>query len=83
MSAKTQTHKRIKSQKLFDTCKLVGKWKRIDKLLPPNYTSLEDGASVELSIIKANYTESFSFKKNSDIVIKDSILEFFEEDMLY
>ena len=82
MLNKNQIYRNHKSQKLFDTCKLEGKWKRKDDSVPQCYVSLEDNASILLSIVGTNYSESFMFKKNSQIVVKDSIVEFFEEDLL-
>lgn len=82
MRFNTQTYRNIKSQKLFDTCKLEGKWKRVGDSIPRRYMSLEDGALITLHILGTQYSESFIFKKNSEIVIKDSITEFFEEDLL-
>ncbi|AFS81082.1 hypothetical protein NKOR_05995 [Candidatus Nitrosopumilus koreensis AR1] len=82
MKFNTQTYHNIKSQKLFDTCKLEGKWKRLDDSVPRRYVTLEDGALISLSILGTQYHESFIFKKNSEVVIKDSIAEFFEEDLL-
>ncbi|QDI89232.1 hypothetical protein Nisw_06690 [Candidatus Nitrosopumilus sp. SW] len=77
-----QIHDNSKLHKLFDVCKLHGKWKRADNSIPRNYVALEDGASVDLNIIKANFSESFEFKKNSKIIVKDSIAEFYEKDIL-
>ncbi|AJM92293.1 MULTISPECIES: hypothetical protein [Nitrosopumilus] len=74
--------KNVKKQKLFDTCKLGGRWKRTDSFTPHHYVALGDGASLNLSMIGANYTELFRFKKNSEIIIKDSIAEFYEEDLI-
>ncbi len=82
MRNKNQIYRNYKSQKLFDTCKLEGRWKRKDDSIPQCYVSLEDGASISLSIIGTDYSESFIFKQNSEIVVKDSIVEFFEEDLL-
>lgn len=82
MKSNTQTYRNIKSQKLFDTCKLEGKWKRADDSIPRRYVALEDGALITLRILGTQYSESFIFQKNSEIVIKDSIAEFFEEDLL-
>lgn len=61
---------------------MQGKWNRMDDSLPPCYVSKEDGASVELNLIKSKFSESFIFKKDSQIIIKDSIAEFQEEDLL-
>ncbi|KEQ56522.1 hypothetical protein AAA799E16_01714 [Marine Group I thaumarchaeote SCGC AAA799-E16] len=77
-----QTYRNFKLQKLFDTCKLEGRWKRMDDSLPRCYVSLEDGTAISLSILGTNYSESFIFKKNSKIVVKDSVAEFFEDDLL-
>ena len=74
-------HSNSPMKKLFDTYKLEGQWKRVDNSIPSRYVSLKDGASIELKMIKANFTESYSFKKNSFIIIKDSIAEFYEEDL--
>lgn len=82
MKRNNQTSSNFKTQKLFDTCRLEGRWKRVDDSVPRHYTALEDGVFLQLSILDANYTESYSFKKNSSIVIKDSIAEFYEEDLL-
>ncbi|MBS1268604.1 MAG: hypothetical protein MAG458_01335 [Nitrosopumilus sp.] len=79
---KNQIYRNYKSQELFDTCKLEGKWKRKDNSIPKYYISLEDGVSISLSIIGTTYSESFVFKKNSQIVVKDSIVEFSEEELL-
>ena len=77
-----QIYGNSKLQKLFDVCKLKGKWRRVDNSIPRNYIALEDGASIDLDMIKANFSESVVFKKNSRIVVKDSIAEFYEEDIL-
>lgn len=81
MKTNNRMHSTFTMKKLFDTCKLEGQWKRVDDSIPLCYVSLEDGASIELKMIKANFTESYSFKKNSFIIIKDSIAEFYEEDL--
>ncbi|KFM19551.1 hypothetical protein AAA799P11_00540 [Marine Group I thaumarchaeote SCGC AAA799-P11] len=78
----SQTYGNSKLQKLFDTCKLEGRWKRMDDSLPRCYVSLEDGAAISLSMLGVDYSESFIFKKNSKIVVKDSVAEFFEDDLL-
>ncbi|KFM20386.1 hypothetical protein AAA799P11_00133 [Marine Group I thaumarchaeote SCGC AAA799-P11] len=75
-------HEKNKTQKLFDTCKLGGRWKRTDRFVPHHYVSLDDGAFLKLTMDGANYTELFRFKKNSEIIIKDSIVEFYEKDLL-
>ena len=77
-----QIYDNLKLQKLFDVCKLNGKWKRVDTSIPRTYVALEDNASIDLSIIRANFTESYVFKKNSRIIVKDSIAEFYEEDLI-
>lgn len=82
MKINNQTYGRCKTQKLFDTCKIEGRWKRADNSVPRKYIATEDGASIELSIMDGDYTESFRFKKNSTIIIKDSITEFYERDLL-
>ncbi|MCV0401351.1 MAG: hypothetical protein K5777_05175 [Nitrosopumilus sp.] len=71
----------MKTQKLFDTCKLIGKWKYADNSQHSHYEALEDGATIEFSLIRANFIESFRFKKSSRIIIKDSIVEFYDEDL--
>ena len=81
MKANNQTGFNSKTQKLFDTCKIQGRWKRADNCVPRKYVATEDGASIELSIMDGDYTESFRFKKNSNIIIKDSIAEFYERDL--
>jgi len=81
MKRDDQTHCNFKFQKLFDTCRLEGQWKRVVDSIPRHYIALEDGVSTELSIIDSNFTESFRFKKNSSIKIKDSIAEFYEESL--
>ena len=81
MKNDNQTHRDFKSQKLFDTCRLEGRWKRVDRFIPRHYIALEDGVFLELSIIDSNFTESFRFKKNSEVIIKESIAEFYEEDL--
>lgn len=82
MKSNDQIFTHSKLQKLFDTCRMQGKWNRMDDSLPPCYVSKEDGASVELNLIKSKFSESFIFKKDSQIIIKDSIAEFQEEDLL-
>lgn len=82
MKNNNQIYQNHKSRKLFDTCELEGIWKRKDDSIPQCYIALEDGASISISIIGTDYSESFMFKKNSQIVVKDSIVEFFEEDLL-
>lgn len=74
--------KNMKKQKLFDTCKLGGQWKRTDRFVPHHYVSLDDGSFLKLSMVGTNYTELFRFKKNSEVVIKDSIAEFYEKDLI-
>lgn len=81
MKNDNQTHRDFKTQKLFDACRLEGRWKRVDNSMPRHYIALEDGVSLELSIIDSDFTESFRFKKNSEIIIKESIAEFYEEDL--
>lgn len=81
MKTNNRIHSNFTLKKLFDTCKLEGQWKRVDNSIPRRYVSLEDGASIELKMIKANFIESYNFKKNSFIIIKDSIAEFYEEDL--
>ena len=81
MKANNQTCNDFKTQKLFDTCKIEGRWKRADNSVPRKYVAIEDGASIELSIMGGDYTESFRFKKNSNVIIKDSIAEFYERDL--
>lgn len=81
MKRDDQTCCNFKFQKLFDTCRLEGQWKRVDDSVPRHYIALEDGASIELSINDSNFKESFRFKKNSCIKIKDSIAEFYEENL--
>lgn len=81
MKTNNLTHRNFFMKKLFDTCKLEGEWKRVDDSIPRRYVSLKDGASIELAMIKANFTESYNFKKNSFIIIKDSIAEFYEGDL--
>ena len=81
MKINNQTYGEFKTQKLFDTCKIEGRWKRADNSIHRKYVALEDWASIELSIMDGNYTESFRFKKNSNITIKDSVAEFYERDL--
>ncbi len=81
MNSGSQIHDKMKTQKLFDTCKLIGRWKHANSSSPSSYESLEDGATIEFSMIQANFTESFRFKKFSRITIKDSMIEFYEEDL--
>lgn len=76
-----QIHDRVKTHKIFDTCKLAGKWKHVDNSSPFHYEALEDGATIELCMIQVDLIESFRFKKSSKIFIKDSIMEFYEEDL--
>lgn len=81
MNENNQAYGYCKTQKLFDTCKIEGKWKRADNSVPRKYVAIEDGASIELSIMGGDFTESFRFKKNSHVIIKDSIAEFYERDL--
>lgn len=81
MKRDDQTYGNLKFQKFFDTCRLEGRWKRVDEFIPHHNITLEESASIELSIIDSNFTESFRFKKNSSIKIKDSIAKFYEENL--
>lgn len=82
LNSNNQIFTHSKLQKLFDTCRLQGKWKRMGESLPLCYVAIENGASIELTLIKSKFSESFIFKKDSQIIIKDSIAEFQEEDLL-
>ena len=82
LNTNNQLFSNTKLQKLFDTCRLQGKWKRVDNSLPLCYVAIEAGASIELNLLQANFSESFIFKKDSKIIIRDSIAEFQEEDLL-
>ncbi|MDX1533645.1 MAG: hypothetical protein R3230_05530, partial [Nitrosopumilaceae archaeon] len=75
MNANQQLNLDVKLHKIFDACKLEGKWKRKDST-SHQYISLEEGASIVLSLYQAGLTETFSFKKGANIVIKDSLVEY-------
>ena len=82
LNSNNQIFTHSKLQKLFDTCRLQGRWKRMGDSVPLCYVAIEDGASIELNLIKSKFSESFVFKKDSQIIVKDSIAEFQEEDLL-
>lgn len=81
LNTDNQIHDKVKTQKLFDTYKLTGKWKHVGVSFPCYYEALDDGATIELCMTKIDLIEPFSFKKYSKIIIKDSIMEFYEEDL--
>ncbi|MEX0862433.1 hypothetical protein [Nitrosopumilus sp.] len=81
MKTNNLTHRNFPMKKLFDICKLDEQWKRVDNSIPRRYVLLKDDASIDLRMIKSNFTESYNFKKNSFIIIKDSIAEFYEGDL--
>lgn len=81
LNVSDQAKIKVKECKLFDTCKFIGKWKHVDDCLPACYVALEDGVAIELRMIQADIVESLRFKKSSKIIIKDSVMEFYEEDL--
>ena len=72
----------IRLCKVFDTCKLEGKWKQNHFSPNHEYIAQEDSAHITLNLIHANLTETFYFKKGSTISIKDSLMGYFEKDLL-
>ena len=81
MSTNQQLDLNIKLHKIFDACKLDGKWKKRESS-PHNYVALEEGASIVLELYRAKLTETFSFKKGANIGIRDSLIEYFEKDLM-
>ena len=82
MSVSQQMDLRLKMHKIFDTCQLSNNWKRNEKSSSREYIAQEDGSSIVLNLIQANLTETFSFKKGSHIVLKDSLMEYYNKDLM-
>ena len=82
MSVKQQMNLNVKLHKIFDSCQLQGKWKhKTNSLNPHEYIALEEGAVIVLNL-DAGLTETFSFKKGSNISIKESLVEYYDSDLM-
>jgi len=82
MNVKQQMHLDIKLYKIFNTCKLKGKWKNKNNSHNHDYIALENGSSIVLKLNPPNLTETFSFKKDANISIKDGLIGYHDKDLL-
>lgn len=70
--------------KLFDSCKFDKRWKKIKKNsgLGNEFKSIDDHARVKIQV-KGIEPESYSFKKDSIINIKNGILQYHDKDLVH
>lgn len=69
--------------KLFDSCKFDNRWKKIEKYSGPGneFKSIDNHAAIKIEV-KGIEPESFRFKKDSVINIKNGILQYHDQDLL-
>ena len=70
-----------KMYKLFDEYELGKMWRKTDSS-EDNFVALEDKAFVVLKLFNSNLNDVVFFKKGSIITIDNSMLEYFENDLL-
>jgi len=80
MSVNQQLHLNVKLYKTFKTCKFRGRWNLKNNSFH-EYIALEDHAYIILKGIRAEWDEVYSFKKDSEITIKNGIIEYYENDI--
>lgn len=80
MDVNQQLHLNVKLHKAFKTCKLKGKW-NLKKNSFREYVALENGANILLNGIGAKCDDVFYFKKGSEVAIKNSIMEYYDNDV--
>lgn len=81
MSVDQQMDLNIKLYKAFKNCKLKGRW-NLKENSSHEFMALEDNASASLYGIRAEWNEIFYFKKGAEITIKNSIIEYYENDVM-
>lgn len=81
MSVNQQLNLNVKLYKAFKSCKLKGRW-NLKKNSFHEYVALDEGASIILYGIRSEWNEIFSFKKDSTVTIKNSIIEYYDNDVI-
>jgi hypothetical protein len=80
MGIKPQLHLNVKQCKFFTACNLDNKWK-CKNSNNQEYTALENGASVILSLMPSTLTNILYFKKGVNIWIKNSHIDYYDHDL--
>ena len=72
-----------KMYKLYDSCKFDNRWKKIEKHsgFGNEFKSIDDNAAIKIQV-KGIDPESFRFKRNSLINIKNGILRYHDKDLI-
>lgn len=81
MTMKQQMNIRIKQEKMFNTCKLNGNWKK-KRNNSQDFKSQDKGSSSITLTLQGDLVETLSFKKGADISIKGGLLEYYDQDLL-
>jgi len=80
MTVEPQMNLHVKQYKMFNTYKFEGRWKH-KKNNNQNFISQEDRSSIILTLI-GGMTETISFKKGANIIVKNDLIEYYAQDLL-